>query len=196
VIPAPTGHAGLARGFTAATPNSMPVIGPEPLGGNRGVLEAWDPVHQKLGWRTRGGGTLTTAGNLVFQATNDGHLFAYTPDKGEKLLDLAIGRFGAGLPITYLLDGKQYLAMLAGIGRARERALPGVRSVLRSKQRTTAVAHVDPEIREPHQLEDEVIHGSFAGVVGDENQLCVSRHSGFGQDPPDVFGGFGSAVRF
>jgi quinohemoprotein ethanol dehydrogenase len=122
VIPAPTGHTGLARGFLAPKPNSMPMIGPEPLGNNRGVLEAWDPVHQKLVWRTPGGGgigggTLTTAGNLVFQATNEGRLLAYSADKGEKLLDLAIGRFGAGPPITYLVDGKQYIAMMAGSGR-------------------------------------------------------------------------------
>jgi len=122
VIPAPTGHTGLARGFKGETPNSMPMIGPEPLGNNRGVLEAWDPVNQKLVWRTPGGGgigggTLTTAGNLVFQATNDGRLLAYSADKGEKLLDLSIGRFGAGPPITYLVDGKQYIAMMAGSGR-------------------------------------------------------------------------------
>jgi hypothetical protein len=44
-------------------------------------------------------------------------LLAYSADKGEKLLDLAIGRFGAGPPITYLLDGKQQIAMMAGSGR-------------------------------------------------------------------------------
>ena len=121
VIPAPTGHTGLARGFSTPTPNTMPVIGPEPLGNNRGVLEAWDPVKQKLVWRTPGGGgigggTVTTAGNLVFQATNDGRLLAYSADKGEKLLDLAIGRFGAGPPVTYLVDGKQRIAIMAGSG--------------------------------------------------------------------------------
>jgi len=121
VIAAPTGHTGLARGFPAAKPNSMPMIGPEPLPGSRGVLEAWDPVNQKLVWRTPGGGgigggTVTTAGNLVFQATNDGKLLAYSADKGEKLLELAIGRFGAGPPITYLVDGKQRIAMMAGSG--------------------------------------------------------------------------------
>lgn len=122
VIAAQIGHTGLARGFPKATPNSMPMIGPEPLENNRGVLQAWDPVNQKLVWRTpggggMGGGTVTTAGNLVFQATNDGRLFAYSADKGEKLLELAIGRFGAGPPITYQVDGKQYIAMMAGSGR-------------------------------------------------------------------------------
>jgi quinohemoprotein ethanol dehydrogenase len=122
VIPAPTGHTGLARGFLPPIPNSMPMLGPEPLGESRGVLEAWNPIEQKLAWRTPGGGgigggTVTTAANLVFQATNDGHLLAYSADKGEKLLDLPLGRFGAGPPITYLIDGKQYVALVAGIGR-------------------------------------------------------------------------------
>jgi quinohemoprotein ethanol dehydrogenase len=122
VLVAPTGHTGLARGFAPPKPNSMLMIGPEPLGNNRGVLQAWDPIKQKLVWRTPGGGgigggTVTTAGNLVFQSTNDGRLLAYSADKGEKLLDLAIGRFGSGPPITYLLDGKQQIAMMAGSGR-------------------------------------------------------------------------------
>ncbi len=122
VIPAPTGHTGLARGMMAPTPNSMPMIGPEPLANNRGVLEAWDPVKQKLVWRTPGGGgigggAVTTAGNLVFQTTNDGRLLAYSADKGEKLLDIALGRFAAGPPITFLLDGKQHIAVMAGSGR-------------------------------------------------------------------------------
>src|SRR5580704_14801626 len=86
VIPAPTGHTGLARGMMPPAPNSMPMLGPEPLANNRGVLEAWDPVKQKLMWRTPGGGgigggTVTTAGNLVLQTTNDGRLLAYSADK-------------------------------------------------------------------------------------------------------------------
>jgi quinohemoprotein ethanol dehydrogenase len=122
IIPAPAGHTGLARGFPPPAPNSMPMLGPEPLGDNRGVLEAWDPVRQKLVWRTPGGGgigggTVTTAGNLVFQVTFDGRLLAYSADKGEKLVEIALGRFGAGPPITYTIDGKQKVAVLAGSGR-------------------------------------------------------------------------------
>src|SRR5439155_15588591 len=120
VIAAPTGHTGLARGFAAATPNSMPMIGPEPLGNNRGVLEAWDPVNQKLVWRTPGGGgigggTVSTAGNLVFQVINDGRFLGYTADKGEKLFEVQTGRTGMAPPITYQVDGKQYVALMGGL---------------------------------------------------------------------------------
>jgi quinohemoprotein ethanol dehydrogenase len=64
-----------------------------------------------------GGGTVTTAGNLVFQVINDGRLLAYSADKGEKLLDVQTGlKGGVGPPITYELDGKQYVTVAGGIG--------------------------------------------------------------------------------
>jgi quinohemoprotein ethanol dehydrogenase len=118
---APYGDTGLAPGFPSARPNSMPILGPAPLGNERGVLEAWDPVTQKLVWRTPGGGgigggTVTTASNLVFQVINDGRLLAYTADKGEKLFELQTGRTGMGPPITYQIDGKQYVALMGGLG--------------------------------------------------------------------------------
>src|SRR5579863_8495009 len=100
-----------------------PAIGPElPEGINGGALIAWDPVTQTRRWiqpggGATGGGTVTTAGNLVFQAINDGRLVAYSADKGEKLLDIETGlRGGMGPPITYELDGKQYVTIAGGIG--------------------------------------------------------------------------------
>jgi quinohemoprotein ethanol dehydrogenase len=90
--------------------------------GQRGILSAWDPATQKEHWfvpggGNSGGGALSTAGNLVFQVTPQGRLMAYSADKGEKLLDLASGQVGGmGPPVTYLLDGKQYVAFMGGIG--------------------------------------------------------------------------------
>src|SRR6185436_19054243 len=105
------------------TPPSPPAIGPEaPPQGQTNVLVAWDPVTQKERWRTIGGGsigggTLTTAGNLVFQVIPDGRLVAYTADKGEKLLEIQTGlRGGMGPPMTYQLDGKQYISLMGGTG--------------------------------------------------------------------------------
>jgi quinohemoprotein ethanol dehydrogenase len=64
-----------------------------------------------------GGGTMTTAGNLVFQALSDGRLLAYSADKGEKLLEIQTGlSSGMGPPITYRVDGKQYVALMGGVG--------------------------------------------------------------------------------
>jgi quinohemoprotein ethanol dehydrogenase len=73
-------------------------------------------------WRTPGGGgigggTLSTAGNLVFQTVNDGRLLAYSADRGEKLLEIQTGlRSGMGPPITYQLDGQQYVSLMGGVG--------------------------------------------------------------------------------
>jgi quinohemoprotein ethanol dehydrogenase len=88
----------------------------------RGALEAWDPVNQQLVWRVNGGGgigggTVSTAGNLVFQVINDGRFRAVTADKGEVLYEIQTGRTGMAPPITYEVDGKQCVAFQGGLGR-------------------------------------------------------------------------------
>ena len=107
-----------------------PAIGPEPLpGGKLGTLVAYDPVKQEIRWRvpvgnSRYGGTLATAANLVFQVAPSGHLIAYSADKGDKLLDIPTGlRNGMGPPITFAVDGKQYIALMGGSGGTQS---PGV----------------------------------------------------------------------
>jgi quinohemoprotein ethanol dehydrogenase len=102
-----------------------PAIGPKPLEGQRGALIAWDPATQTQRWiapggGSIGGGTVTTSGNLVFQVIPDGRLVAYSADKGEKLLDVQTGlRGGMGPPVTYELDGKQYVTLAGGTGTVR-----------------------------------------------------------------------------
>jgi quinohemoprotein ethanol dehydrogenase len=122
VVPLQTGHTGLANGLAPPRPNNMPIIGPEPLGNERGILTAWDPINKKVAWRTPGGGgigggTVTTGGNLVIQTTNDGKLLVYTADKGEKIFETTFGRNGNAPPITYEIDGTQYIAFMGGTGR-------------------------------------------------------------------------------
>jgi len=119
------GATGLAFAFGGTARKAAPAIGPPPMEGSRGALVAWDPVAQQMRWRTPGGGgigggALTTAGNLVFQVINDGRLVAYSADRGEKLLEIQTGlRAGMGPPITYQLDGKQYVALMGGTGAVR-----------------------------------------------------------------------------
>ena len=100
-----------------------PTMGPEPPAGARGGLQAWDPVKQQLKWNLEGGGgigggTSTTAGNLVFQVINDGRFRAISADKGEVLYEVKIARTGMAAPITYEVEGKQYVAFGGGLGRA------------------------------------------------------------------------------
>ncbi len=124
VVALQTGHTGL--GQVRGIPVVPPTHGPEPLQGargpERGVLEAWDPVNSKIAWRVAGGGgigggTVTTAGNLVFQVINDGRFRALTADKGEILYETQTNRTGMAPPITYVVDGKQYVAFIGGLGR-------------------------------------------------------------------------------
>src|SRR5579864_5549056 len=134
---AAAGDAANAAGTApAAPPKPLPApaaIGPAPPEGNGrgGVLLAWDVVNQKERWRAQGGGgigggTVTTAGNLVFQVIPDGRLVAYTADKGDKVLDVQTGlRGGMGPPITYMLDGKQYVALAGGSGALPAFGAPG-----------------------------------------------------------------------
>ena len=88
-----------------------------------GFLLAWDPVNQKERWRVPytsfwNGGTLTTAGNLVFQGTADGRFVAYSADKGEKLWETSVRTGVIASPVTYELDGVQYVSIMAGGGGA------------------------------------------------------------------------------
>ena len=86
-----------------------------------GRLVAWDPVKQKEVWRQEyaspwNGGTLTTAGNLVFAGTADGRFAAYSADKGEKLWEAPIGVGMVAPPVTYEVDGRQYVSIAVGWG--------------------------------------------------------------------------------
>jgi quinohemoprotein ethanol dehydrogenase len=88
-------------------------------------LVAWDPVKQEARWRTdtgdddyAGGGVLSTAGNLVIQGTASGHLRVYRADTGERLHEIEVGTGIMAAPISYEIDGEQYVAVLAGFGGA------------------------------------------------------------------------------
>ncbi|MBN7796953.1 PQQ-dependent dehydrogenase, methanol/ethanol family [Parahaliea mediterranea] len=89
----------------------------------RGKLLAWDPVEQEERWsqpyeHIANGGTLTTAGNLVFQGTADGRILAYAADSGDKLWEQAVSSGVVAAPITYRVDGVQYVAFNVGWGGA------------------------------------------------------------------------------
>lgn len=83
-------------------------------------LIAWDPVTQKAAWKKPlsdlGGGTLATAGNLVFQGTGTGTFFAYKADDGEMLWSYDSGTSIMPGPVSYAIDGEQYIAVMNGRG--------------------------------------------------------------------------------
>jgi PQQ-dependent dehydrogenase (methanol/ethanol family) len=89
----------------------------------RGHLAAWDPVAQKEVWRVQhdtswNGGLLSTAGNLVFQGRSDGHFAAYRADTGALVWEYPVGIGIIAPPVSYTVDGEQYIAVLAGWGGA------------------------------------------------------------------------------
>ncbi|MYD44726.1 MAG: PQQ-dependent dehydrogenase, methanol/ethanol family [Gammaproteobacteria bacterium] len=89
----------------------------------RGHLAAWDPVAQKEVWRVEhgsawNGGLLSTAGNLVFQGRADGTFRAYTADTGSLVWETPVYTGIIAAPVTYEVDGEQYVAIVAGWGGA------------------------------------------------------------------------------
>jgi len=100
------------------------MIGPKDKDGNLYTgqwLIAIDPSTHEIKWRVQDGGnvggTLTTAGNLVFQSLSNGKLRAYKADNGDKLFETSTNQSsGQGPPITYMVDGKQYIAVAGGSG--------------------------------------------------------------------------------
>lgn len=86
-------------------------------------LIAWNPVTQSPAWRVDypvygNSGTLATAGGLVFQGSADGVFHAYGTEDGTEYWSHEVGDAILGGPVTYELDGEQYVLALAGQGGA------------------------------------------------------------------------------
>ena len=87
----------------------------------KGSLLAWDPVAQQEAWKVEydtiwNGGTLATAGGLVFQGRSDQSFAAFDARTGNLLWQMPVGTGVVGGPITYEVDGEQYIAVSAGWG--------------------------------------------------------------------------------
>ena len=91
------------------------------LGSIKGHLTAWDPVQQMEVWRADrpgpwNGGALSTAGNLVFEGTGSGQFEAFRANTGEKMWSASTQSGITAGPISYTVNGEQYVAILAGWG--------------------------------------------------------------------------------
>lgn len=88
-------------------------------GGYMSELIAWDPITQQKVWGVREelpfmGGTLATAGGLVFHGNIQGWFEAFDAKTGQELWKFNAGSGISQGPITYELGGKQYLAVVSG----------------------------------------------------------------------------------
>jgi quinohemoprotein ethanol dehydrogenase len=111
-------NAPAGQGAAPPAPTTAAVLEPEGADKQPNVagrfFVAWDPKTQKAKWRIsnettplRGGGTMVTAGNVVFLGA-----MAFHAETGEKLWDADLGG-NYVTPITYMLDGKQYVSLFA-----------------------------------------------------------------------------------
>lgn len=88
-----------------------------------GALRAIDPKTGKIVWEYKNnaplwGGVLATAGNLVFTGTPEGYLKAFDAKTGEELWKFQTGSGIVGIPVTWEMDGEQYVAVPSGWGGA------------------------------------------------------------------------------
>jgi quinohemoprotein ethanol dehydrogenase len=88
---------------------------------SRGVLRAVDPVTGKTAWEQQtatpwDGGVMATAGNLVFRGDAAGALNVYAADSGKLLKSIDVGTSIMAAPMTYRVNGEQYVAVMAGYG--------------------------------------------------------------------------------
>lgn len=107
------GAAYLGAGFTIQSLNEEYI----------GVLRAIDPKTGETVWRYNNyaplwGGVLATAGNLVFTGNPEGYLLAFNAKTGEQLYKFNTGSGIVGSPVTWEMDGEQYISVLSGWGGA------------------------------------------------------------------------------
>src|SRR5262249_19122692 len=117
---------GYNTGYDAG-PGSMPQGDPKVkqsvLDGIHGYLRAWDPVAQKEVWTVEhpgpwGGGILSTAGGLVFEGNAMGVFGAYDAKNGTRLWSAPAQTGVIAAPMSYTINGEQYVAIVAGWGGA------------------------------------------------------------------------------
>jgi mono/diheme cytochrome c family protein len=96
----------------------------------KGQLVAWDPVQQKAVWTVDhphfwNAGVLSTGGGLVFQGAAHGEFSAYDAAKGAKLWTYKTGNGVIAAPMTYELNGEQFVAVMVGVGGGGQISAPG-----------------------------------------------------------------------
>jgi len=93
----------------------------EAVASEKGYLLAWNPRTQSEAWRVDhphpgSGGVLATAGNILVQGTIDKTVAIYRATDGKKLWEMNVDQAAVAGPISYMIDGEQYIALNAGWG--------------------------------------------------------------------------------
>ena len=180
------------------------------LSGLKGYLLAWDPRGQHEVWRAAlagpwNGGVLATAGNLVFQGTAAGDFVAYRASDGARLWSAAAQTGIVAAPMTFAVNGRQYVTVLAGWGGvyplvAGALAFKSGHVVNRSRVLTYALdgaAELPPVVAEPPQptpLRLPDLHSDQRLVS--EGASLYARHCGQCHGDAAVSGGLTPDLRF
>ena len=158
-----------------------------------GAMLGWDPVAGEARWRTRdpqdafNGGTLSTAGNLMFAGGGGNRFFAYRADTGERIWEFTAHTGVAAGPISYAVDGVQYVAVAAGRG-LQPYYQPNYSRVLAFRLGGTAtlpepVPYTEPPLDPPARIADAQTVARGAQVYG---QNCVQCHGNNTGSFPDL----------
>lgn len=123
------GDIGIQMGPTEPSPPPPPGTKPAPIPSmyTAEYLLAWDPINKRAAWRTpthNAGGALATGGNLVFQGQHRdgmvGEFRAYRADTGEVIWKYPVPNAIIANPISYSVDGEQYVAVISGAGGSED----------------------------------------------------------------------------
>ncbi len=88
---------------------------------SHGVLRAWSVTQHRVLWEAPtasswDGGVLATGSGLVFQGDANGYLNVYAADTGRRLASIELGSSMMAAPMTYRVNGTQFIAIMAGYG--------------------------------------------------------------------------------
>lgn len=186
--------------YSAMTPQQMPAEGPPPLiafGGrvdratlkphnkeaNDGWLQAWDPVRREVVWESERGprwtsGVLATAGNLVFMGNSNGNtLFAFNAENGEVLWSYDTQSAVYAAPITYELDGEQYIAASVGGTSPGDYYAPSYGRMLVFKvggtvQLPPQISYTPPELNPPESTASAAVIARGGELYSQHCSVC------------------------
>ena len=154
---------------------------------SEGFLLAWDPVQRKEAWRAplgsgRSGGTLATAGGLVFAGNSENQFVAYRADNGEKLwsADTQTGTMAG--PVSYEVDGEQYVAVVSGFRQTGNYYAPNYSRLLVYKPGATGklpepVPFPDPVLDPPTAFGNQELVSHGEQLYG---RFCSTCHGADG----------------
>ena len=191
--------------FTYGAENLDALIGDQELPESGGFLKAWDPVKQQLAWQQTlpniwNSGVLATAGGLVFHGTATGEFYALDASSGKVLKQIPIGTGMMAPPISYSVDGTQYIAFMAGWGGPAFNTLGGDEALLQYSNAGRILAFkldggevpLPPTVAPRGPIPEQPKLTTDAATIEEGRLLyvgnCGSCHGMYGSDPmlPDL----------